>query len=151
MSPYQHTQRGTVIRIVLGSAGLFFLGVTILMIVLSEEVAAVVVLAIGTIPMIFLYLFHSLTVELSQDSIVVFFGPGLVRRKIDVQKISEVRVVRNRILYGWGIRRGAGCWIFNVSGLDAVELQFKSGRRFRIGTDDPHGLCDAVKAVLTSA
>jgi len=43
-------------------------------------------------------------------------------------------------LVGWGIRWTGSGWLFNVSGLDAVELSLKSGRRFRIGTDDPRGL-----------
>jgi hypothetical protein len=35
-----------------------------------------------------------------------------------------------------------------VSGLDAVELQLKSGDIRRIGTDDPDGLAAALKAAL---
>jgi hypothetical protein len=33
-----------------------------------------------------------------------------------------------------------GFRLYNVSGLDAVELRLKSGDVRRIGTDDPHGL-----------
>jgi hypothetical protein len=46
---------------------------------------------------------------------------------------------------GWGIRRGPGFRLDNVSGLDAVELRLKSGEVRRIGTDDPLALAAALK------
>jgi hypothetical protein len=53
--------------------------------------------------------------------------------------------VPNRWWYGWGIRRGPGFRLYNVSGLDAVELRLKSGEVRRIGTDDPLALAAALK------
>jgi hypothetical protein len=35
--------------------------------------------------------------------------------------------------------------LYNVSGLDAVELRLKTGDIRRIGTDDPRGLAAALK------
>jgi hypothetical protein len=46
--------------------------------------------------------------------------------------------------YGWGVRMGSGGWMFNVSGLDAVEIEMESGGRFRIGTDEPEELVRAI-------
>jgi hypothetical protein len=37
---------------------------------------------------------------------------------------------------GWGIRALHKGWLWNIAGLDAVELELKTGRVFRIGTDD---------------
>jgi len=56
-----------------------------------------------------------------------------------------VRVVRNSWLQGFGIRMAPGFRLYNVSGLDAVDLQLKSGEIRRIGTDDPQGLLSALK------
>lgn len=36
-------------------------------------------------------------------------------------------------------------WLFNVSGLDAVELELINNRRFRIGTDEPQRLIAAIQ------
>jgi hypothetical protein len=36
--------------------------------------------------------------------------------------------------------------LYNVSGLDAVELRLKTGDIRRIGTDDPQGLAAALKS-----
>jgi len=45
--------------------------------------------------------------------------------------------VRNHWWNGFGIRMGSGFRLYNVSGLDAVELHLKSSDIRRIGTDDP--------------
>jgi hypothetical protein len=36
-------------------------------------------------------------------------------------------------------------WLWNVSGLNAIELTLKNSKRFRIGTDEPEKLVDAIK------
>ena len=61
-----------------------------------------------------------------------------------LREIEQVAVVRNRWWYGFGIRIAAGFRLYNVSGLDAVELKLKSGGIRRIGTDDPQGLAAAL-------
>ncbi|MEA3470923.1 MAG: hypothetical protein U9R24_04325 [Thermodesulfobacteriota bacterium] len=67
-----------------------------------------------------------------------WFGSGLIGKKFNLTEITEVKAVRNPWYYGWGLTpRG---WLFNISGLDAVELTLKSGRHFRIGTDEQNKL-----------
>ena len=44
-----------------------------------------------------------------------------------------------------------GAWVYGVSGLDAVELQMKEGRRFRIGTDEPDRLLGAIETARHQA
>jgi len=39
-------------------------------------------------------------------------------------------------------------WLWNISGLDGVELALVSGRRFRIGTDEPKQLAAAIQGAL---
>jgi hypothetical protein len=36
-----------------------------------------------------------------------------------------------------------GC-LWNVSGLDGVEVQFDDGHRFRVGSDEPNRLAEAL-------
>ena len=61
------------------------------------------------------------------------------------------REVRNPWYTGWGIRLGSGYVLWNVSGFDAVELDFASGRRFRVGTDEPSALVSAIERVRGEA
>ncbi len=91
--------------------------------------------------------FHSLTVEVSDSELRWHFGPGFWTYRLALDEIRNVAVVRNHWWNGFGIRIASGFRLYNVSGLDAVELVLKSGDIRRIGTDDPQGLA----AALTSA
>jgi hypothetical protein len=46
--------------------------------------------------------------------------------------------------YGWGIRLTPTGWLWNVSGLARVEVQFDDGHRFRVGSDEPNRLAEAL-------
>lgn len=76
------------------------------------------------------------------------FGAGWPSREEDLAGVASVRVVRNPWFYGWGIRITPHGWLWNVWGLDAVEIERKNGSRFRVGTDDPRGLARAIEAEL---
>ncbi|MFH1253014.1 MAG: hypothetical protein V1664_01635 [Candidatus Uhrbacteria bacterium] len=54
--------------------------------------------------------------------------------------IKTTKAVRNSWYCGWGIRLTSHGWLFNVSGLSAVEITMKNGRSYRIGTDEPEKL-----------
>jgi hypothetical protein len=75
------------------------------------------------------------------------FGPGLWTYRLPLGDIVTVAIVRNHWWNGFGIRVLSGFRLYNVSGLDAVELQLKSHDIRRIGTDDPQGLANALKAL----
>jgi hypothetical protein len=83
--------------------------------------------------------------EVDDNELRWHFGTGLWRYRIGRTDIDAVRTVRNSWLNGFGIRMRPGFRLYNVSGLDAVELRLKSGDIRRIGTDDPQGLAVALK------
>jgi hypothetical protein len=134
---YRHTQPGWVIVLVVG------LAVLLVMVALPKEAAGV-----ASVPLVLLglalLLFSALTVEVDQESIRVWFGPGLVRKRIPLAQVEGWRAVRNPWYSGWGIRAGPGGMLWNVSGFDAIELDLPGGRRFRIGTDEPEALMTAI-------
>ena len=90
--------------------------------------------------------FSSLTVEVSDNELRWHFGPGLWAYRVPLSEIQTVAAVRNHWWNGFGIRIGTGFRLYNVSGLDAVELRLKSSDVRRIGTDDPQGLAQALKS-----
>ena len=89
-------------------------------------------------------LFSSLTVEVSGGELRWYFGPGLWTHRLPLEAIQEVAVVRNHWWNGYGIRVAPGFRLYNVSGLDAVELRVGASDVRRIGTDDPQGLAQAL-------
>ena len=91
-------------------------------------------------------LFGTLTTSVDDASVVVQFGPiGLIRDRFEVADIASARVVRNSLLHGIGMRYIHHGRLWNVWGLDAVELQLRNGTRFRIGTDQPQELLNALR------
>ena len=137
---YRHTQPG--ILILLTSVLAALAGAAVAWRVGQWPPAiAVIVLMIAVA-----FLFSSLTVEVGQGELRWYFGPGLWTYRLPLAEIREVGIVRNHWWNGWGIRTAPGFRLYNVSGLDAVELRVGSSDVRRIGTDDPQGLAEALKA-----
>ena len=91
-------------------------------------------------------LFYDLTVEINATHLLFSFGIGLIRRRIPLAEIVAARPVRNSWLYGWGIHRTPHGWLYNVSGWEAVEITLASGKRLRLGTDEPGRLTQVLQA-----
>jgi len=142
MQVYRHRQVGTLSLFVLGFGALLSGAVLIF------EPARPLMAGLALVTLLLcILLFWSLTVEVTADKLTVSFGPGVIRKSFQVEDIHNVRVVRNSWWYGWGIRLTPHGWLFNVSGFDAVELELKNNRKFRIGTDDPQQLLTAIRRV----
>ncbi|MGD0719614.1 MAG: hypothetical protein ABR970_01015 [Roseiarcus sp.] len=92
------------------------------------------------------WFFSSLTVEVTEDELLWRFGPGIPRYRMARAEIVSVRAVRNEFWNGFGVRMRPGFRLYNISGLDAVELRLRNGAICRIGSDDPSGLAAALAA-----
>jgi hypothetical protein len=141
---YQHSQMGWFVIPVL----LFFTFVAFV-VASDDQVQVGVVVAIVVMMLAILILgvvLSRLDVTVTDDQVVAAFGFGRPRRAFDLTDIVEARVVRNSWWNGWGVRKIRNGWMYNVWGLDAVELELTSGKVFRIGTDDPDGLEAALTA-----
>jgi hypothetical protein len=134
---YRHTQ---VSRAMVGGMGITWAAAVWWSVRVSDPVPVTTAVLVGVV----LVLFSTLTVIVRDGAMDVFFGPGLIRRRILLRRIHEVRVVKTAWYYGWGIRLTPTGWLWNVSGLDGVEVQFDDGRRFRVGSDEPGRLAEAL-------
>jgi len=136
---YHHNQFGTVVVVSLLLAAVLFAG-------LGMMTGLTPLAVIGpTLMIIFLALFYALTVEIDAAHLSFRFGIGLIRQQIPLAEIVEVKPVRNSWLYGWGIHWTPHGWLYNVSGWEAVEIALASGKRFRLGTDEPQKLAQALR------
>jgi hypothetical protein len=144
---YRHTQVGWVTLFALSAGALFFAAMTAVagrqlspwgtpFPYLSVAFAALAVL------------FSTLTVTVDEQEIEVWFGPGLIRKRLPLSRVEGCRQVRNQWWYGWGIRLIPDGWLWNVSGLEAVELTLKDEGVFRIGTDESQRLSAAINERL---
>jgi hypothetical protein len=136
---YHHTQRG--IWIVAACLAAALVTAEILSRTGNLIVAVVMIILLVTS-----FVFASLTVEVDDQELRWRFGPGFWTYRLARRDIAAITVVRNTWWNGFGIRMRPGFRLYNVSGLDAVELRLKSGDIRRIGTDDPAGLAAALRA-----
>ncbi len=141
---YRHTQTGTVILVSLGAAMAVFLGLFISLGWHPGGIAVLCILAVVAV------LFGSLTVSVGDGWLACRFGPGLFRKRWALAEIRSATVVRNPWYYGWGIHLTPRGWLYNVSGLGAVELVLASGKKARIGSDEPEKLAEAIRQSLPS-
>ena len=146
---YEHSQWGPLTLPVIG----FLLLVLALTAALGDgHAAAIAISAAGmAVGALVVVAFSRLTVTVDATQVVAAFTWGWPRRVIPLAEIAAVRPVRNSWWYGLGIRLAPnGTWIYNVWGLDAVELELRTGKRFRIGTDDRDGLQAGLESVIGS-
>ncbi len=139
---YSHTQPGTVVRVTTS--------IPVVALVAVGMAGIWQVYALAVLFILIMLLFHSLTVQIDDAVIGLSFGIGLIRKSTPLDEIVMCQAVRNRWIYGFGIRYVFNGWMWNVSGLDAVELTYTNGKQFRIGTDEPQELVAAINQALRS-
>jgi len=142
MNIYRHRQAGYVLIV----SYCFVMTVTVWigLITTFTPILGIVFLIMSIV----IFTFGWLTVMVDRISIKIRFGVGLISKKFRVTQIESVRQVQNRWYYGWGIRYTPHGWLYSVSGLSAIELQMKNGKRVRIGTDEPELLEEAINQIL---
>ena len=148
MNEYNHTQPGTLLKTLLkgfavisGASGIVTAFKSTIRRALPLLIASVVLEACA-------FLFDSLNVKVSRTYISLKFGIGIIRKRFAVVDVQNAAIVRNRWYYGWGIRLTPHGWLYNISGLDAVEIQLRNGRKYRIGTDEPVELLSVIRSAI---
>jgi len=138
MTEYKHTQIGYAL---LNSYTIIFLVLGVVNIV--TEFAPLALLALVII-LLTISTFAALTVTVNERAIKLRFGVGIVRKSFEIDEIARIQAVKNPWYYLLGIRYTPRGWLFAVSGDAAVELEMKNGKVYRIGTDEPEELIEAL-------
>lgn len=99
------------------------------------------IMLFGTVVLVLAFgLFTRLETQLTDHALTVWFGAGWPKKVIPYSEIQSAVAVKNLWWYGWGLRMIPGGTMWNVFGLDAVELTLHNGKKFRIGTQMPESL-----------
>ena len=94
-------------------------------------------LIMSTIFIISLLLFFQMRTSVDNEKIRISYGIGLIKKTIDIHNIERIEIVRNKWYYGLGIRIIKNGWLYNIHGLNAIELKLKNSKSIiRIGTVD---------------
>lgn len=146
MEAYKHTQMGYAIALALGIAILFCIAIALVIPQRNIMIPIILILAFT------LFLFNSLTIEVNTNLVKLKFGPGLIKTAFRLDEISHCQIVTNPWYYGYGIHLFIpNGWVYNVSGDKAIELVMKNGKKYRLGTDEPEALYQAILARLENS
>ncbi len=100
--------------------------------------------------LIIFLLFFKLTVAVNDSNIVISFGVGIIRKKVSLGDIKEVKRVKTNWYNGWGIRKIKNGMLYNIQGFNAIELSFKNKKSIlRIGISSSSDLDKEIRNRIT--
>ena len=144
----KYTQFGTFSVVILLLPALYFSVMSIRAILSSEPVKLIHLLLIAIFA-VCLLIFYRLTITLDRGQISFKMGIGLFGRSYKLSDIKSCKAVKNSPLHGIGIRVLLNGWLYNISGLKAIELRFKNRKSIvRIGTNQADEISAVIEALL---
>lgn len=94
--------------------------------------------------------FYKITITVSSTQVSFKMGIGLFGKTYQMSDIRQCRPVSNSFIAGIGIKMLPNGWLYNVSGIKAIELQFKSKYSIvRIGTNKPEEISEYIQSIVT--
>jgi len=150
MVKYKFTQFGT-FSVITMLPILFIILIMIFTIGLKDPVQGSIFIFVGVTFLICLLLFYKLTICIDDTFITISLGIGLITKKYPLSDIKSCKPVRNSPFYGIGIRMIPNGWLYNVSGLGAIELTFKNKKSvIRIGSNDPGNVSGIISRIINA-
>lgn len=105
-------------------------------------------IANGTFFIIYL-LFYGMKTIIDDESIRIYYGIGLIRKRIKIGRVKAAKVVSNPWYFGWGIRVIPNGMMFNISGSAGVELTFHDNSGIiRIGSGNAQVLKETISGKI---
>lgn len=93
--------------------------------------------------------FYQLIIIVNETHVAFKLGIGLWSKKYIISDIKSCHPVTNSVISGIGIRMLPNGWLYNVTGLKAIELQFKNKKSvIRIGTNRPEEISELVQSLI---
>jgi len=147
MTTYKHTQIGYLMLFVLFAITLLY------GIILTQTGLEFLVVLIMAFVIFILSCFLTLQVMIDENYLRVKFTCGIFKKRFLLKDIVSAKKVKNHWYYGWGIRLWMWpyMWVYNVSGFNAIEITTKNNKIYRIGTDEPDKLEQAILQSIQQA
>jgi hypothetical protein len=89
-----------------------------------------------------------LTVAVDNHQVNLVFGANIFKKTIMLKDVVSAKTTRTTPLQGWGVHWCGNGWLYNIYGLDAVEVKLLDGKFIYIGTDEPENLSAAINQRL---
>lgn len=148
METRKYTQFGTMSVLILVPLFLFFSGMAIRS-GLTNRSDFLILAFVSVLLLVSCFTFYNITIVVSQTQVSFKMGIGLFGKTYQLSDIRQCRPVSNSMFLGVGIKMLPNGWLYNVSGIKAIELQFKSKYSIvRIGTNKPEEISEYIQSIL---
>lgn len=148
MKRKKYTQFGAVSVVILLPFFLLFAVLTIKSVLANSPNLYIFGILVLTF-LICLLTFYKLTITIDNTHLSFKLGIGLVSKSYKIEDLSSCSSVTNSALYGIGIRMLPSGWLYNVSGLKAIELRFKHKTSVvRIGNNKPDEISLLIQSLI---
>lgn len=116
---------------------------------LTSSPEVYVLLSLFIVFFICLLTFYKLKIIVDNTTVSFKLGLGLFGKSYNISEIYSCKPVRNSAIYGMGVRKISNGWLYNVSGLEAIELSFKNSKKIvRIGTKNPFEVSELIQSII---
>jgi hypothetical protein len=150
MKTLKYSQFGTVSVALLIPLLVFILAM--LLFSRESDTAFVIVMTLVILSLVFcILIFYKLTIFIDDSRVSFKMGIGLVKKEYALSNIAYCKPVKNAAWYGIGIHITTEGWLYNVSGLYAIELGFRNRKKIRIGTDKPEEISQIITQLITKS
>jgi hypothetical protein len=148
MTKYKYSQFGTFSVAIMLPIFIFIL-IMLFTSGIKDPAQAVILGFVAVTLLICLLIFYKLTISIDDTYLSFSLGIGLISKKYFLSDIKTCKPVKNSAFYGIGIKKIQNGWLYNVSGLGAIELSFKNKNSVvRIGTNDPEAVSLTVNSLI---
>ena len=94
-------------------------------------------------------IFYKLTIFVDNKRVSFKLGIGLVGKSYKIADIKSCKPVSNSAFNGIGIHMLSNGWLYNVTGLKAIELHFNNKKSVvRIGTNKPEEISQVIQKLI---
>jgi len=107
-------------------------------------------LFMALITLLLLLIFYKVTIVVSSTRVSFKLGVGFISKSYKIENLKRCVPIVNKGYHGIGIHAISNGWLYNVSGLKAIELQFKNSRSIvRIGTNKPEEISQLIQSKIS--
>jgi len=149
MESKQFTQFGTFTVIIMSALLIVFAGLLIKHGFSADQETFLYTFLI-VISLICLLTFYKLTIIVDNATVSFKLGFGIFSKSYNISEIASCKPVKNLWIYGVGIHKIPNGWLYNASGLKAIELRFRNTDKIiRIGTNKPDEIVKVISGLMT--
>lgn len=99
--------------------------------------------------LICLLVFYKLTIIVDNEFVKFKLGIGLVSKSYKISDLKSCKPIATSVLNGIGIRMLTNGWLYNVTGLKAIELRFVNKNSIvQIGTNKPDEISQLIQSLI---